>query len=257
MHIKPTRHAWQSEDDRNVLLPYYTYRLIESYRDENGETQKRPVMYLGELPSCADLKYRRHLASALTSLQKGEPFEMFIPQEIIDEAYRLYEEWLASKQVEEAASQAKKASLAAERAKRVEQAREVRADLKLRSKNAEKVRSERAEHVCHEVTKKLGIRDVLVRSMGWEERYADIAVMQIIARAVAPGSELATSKYFLRESSLNEMFNFADGEITKDDLYESALRLYACTDATRRWGTTSTRGYPSCSASRTPSSSST
>ena len=85
MQIKSTRHARQSEDDRNVLLPYYTYRLVESYRDENGEPKKRPVMYLGELPACADLKYRRNLASALTSLQKGERFEMFIPQDIKNE----------------------------------------------------------------------------------------------------------------------------------------------------------------------------
>ena len=100
--------------------------------------------------------------------------------------------------------------------------------MKLSSINAEMVRSEGAEHVCHEVTKELGIRDFLVRHMGWDERDTDIAILQIIARAVAPGSELATSKYLQRESSLNEMFNFADDEITKDDLYESALRLFGC-----------------------------
>ena len=71
----------------------------------------------------------------------------------------------------------------------------------------------------------LGIRQFL-NSKGWPREEVDLALMQIIARAVYPFSELKTVRYLQGNSALLEMFKLDRRKVTKDALYKSAVRLW-------------------------------
>jgi transposase len=71
----------------------------------------------------------------------------------------------------------------------------------------------------------LGIREFL-NSKGWSREDVDLALMQVIARAIYPFSELKTVRYLQGNSALLEMFKMDKARVTKDALYESARRLW-------------------------------
>ena len=72
----------------------------------------------------------------------------------------------------------------------------------------------------------LEIRKYL-HSKDWTREQIDLAIMQIIARAIYPYSELKTVRYLQENTALAEMFGIAKEKITKDALYQSAKRLWA------------------------------
>ena len=71
----------------------------------------------------------------------------------------------------------------------------------------------------------LDIRKYLT-SRGWNRDQINFALMQIIARAIYPYSELKTVCYLRENTALAEMFSIPKEKITKDALYESAKRLW-------------------------------
>ena len=72
----------------------------------------------------------------------------------------------------------------------------------------------------------LDIRSYL-KSRNWTREQIDLALMQIIARAIYPYSELKTVRYLRENTALCEMLRIPKEKITKDALYESARRLRA------------------------------
>ena len=82
-----------------------------------------------------------------------------------------------------------------------------------------------AEHVCHTTLQRLGIQSFL-KGLGWSKEKIDIALMQVIARAVYPYSEFKTAKYIRENSAVCEMFGLNPDKITKDTLYKSSHDLY-------------------------------
>ena len=53
-----------------------------------------------------------------------------------------------------------------------------------------------------------------------------LAMPQVISRAVYSGSELATSKWIKENSAICDITGYDVNKITKDKLYQSALDLY-------------------------------
>ena len=53
-----------------------------------------------------------------------------------------------------------------------------------------------------------------------------LAMTQVISRAIYPGSELATSKWIKKNSAVCDITGYDVNKITKDKLYQSALDLY-------------------------------
>lgn len=86
-------------------------------------------------------------------------------------------------------------------------------------------RSIGAENICNSTLNMLKIREFL-RHQGWTREQVDISIMQIIARAIYPYSELKTVRYIRENTALAEMFKVPKEKITKDALYKSALRLW-------------------------------
>jgi transposase len=79
--------------------------------------------------------------------------------------------------------------------------------------------------VCRSTLCLLKVREFL-SSRGWSREQVDLALMQIIARAIYPFSELKTVRYLQGNSALLEMFKIERRKVTKDALYQSAQRLW-------------------------------
>jgi hypothetical protein len=91
------------------------------------------------------------------------------------------------------------------------------------------VREIGSEWICHQTLEDLGIGKVLAES-GFTEEQIQLAATQIVSRAVYPASELKTASWIKENSAIGELTGYDCEKITKDRLYESALRLYAVKD---------------------------
>ena len=91
------------------------------------------------------------------------------------------------------------------------------------------VREIGAEFICHQTLQELGISKVLADA-GFTEEQIQLAATQIVSRAVYPASELKTASWIKENSAISELTGYDYQKITKDKLYESALRLYGVKD---------------------------
>ena len=92
------------------------------------------------------------------------------------------------------------------------------------------VREIGAEWMCYNTWDQLQLTSFF-QSQGWNETQIQLAATQIISRAVYPASELKTSSWMKENSAICEVTGYDMAEITKDKLYDSALKLYEVKDA--------------------------
>lgn len=83
-----------------------------------------------------------------------------------------------------------------------------------------------AEWMCFQGMEQLKINQFL-ESLNWDQQQIQLAITQIISRAVCPHSELRTSRWIRENSAVCEITGYPIDKITKDKLYKSALDLYA------------------------------
>ncbi|TRW89325.1 IS1634 family transposase, partial [Flavobacterium sp. GT3R68] len=69
----------------------------------------------------------------------------------------------------------------------------------------------------------------------WSEEQIQLALTQIISRAVYPASENRTSKWIKENSAICELTAYPIKKITKDKLYQSALNLYQVKDEMEKY----------------------
>lgn len=91
------------------------------------------------------------------------------------------------------------------------------------------VREIGAEWICYNTWDKLQITGFL-QSQGWTETQIQLAATQVISRAVYPASELKTTSWIKENSAICEVTGYDMEQITKDKLYQSALKLYDVKD---------------------------
>jgi len=82
--------------------------------------------------------------------------------------------------------------------------------------------------------------DTFLKDKGWSDPQVNVALTQIISRAVYPASELKTSKWIKENSAVCEITNYPVEIITKDKLHTSALKLYSIKDALESFLSTKT-----------------
>ena len=97
--------------------------------------------------------------------------------------------------------------------------------ISIRSMIQKEARTIGPEAICRSTANALGIRKFL-SSKGWSREQVDLALMQIIARAIYPFSELNTVRCLRDNSALLELFRLDRSKVTKDALYRSAVRLW-------------------------------
>jgi hypothetical protein len=67
-------------------------------------------------------------------------------------------------------------------------------------------------------------------NIDFTEEEVQLAITQIISRAVYPASELETSRWIQENSAVCELTGYPLEKITKDKLYKSSLRLFSKKD---------------------------
>lgn len=188
------------------------YRLVESYRNEYDRICHRTLLNIGFIKIPAeklnairnilnDRINRRHSLFEEQDLQVVELADQYWNQLIdggkIDASDRAYEK----------------------------KRRMVDVDT-LKHKDAREVG---AEWMCFQALEQLRVKELL-SSMGWQEEQIQLALTQIISRAVYPYSENRTCRWIKENSAVCEVTGYSMGDITKDKLYSGALELLKIKD---------------------------
>ncbi len=231
MFIKSVK-KWRKDEKGEFMTPYRYHRLCESYRDANGKTQQRMLLGLGELIgfSTDNLK---ELAGLLTEMIDHDECRLCEDARIYEKALEFYQLYKDTKR-QEASQAALQSKLSLEAQQLADARKRDLVTVNLKSLHATDVRQVGAEHVCRSTLSTLRLKEFLL-SKGFSRQQTDIALLQIIARAVYPYSELKTVSYLQENSALCEMFGIDPSDITKDLLYQSASKLYSVHRDLENW----------------------
>ena len=217
MYISKAKKYKQLEDGSIVAYDYY--RLTKKYRDGKGNPRSRSVLCLGTLEGFTKAE-RNELADMLTvMIEQGQSVMSFNPA-LYEKAMELYVKYRESKWALE-----NDPVLREEAARKERERMKGMVTIRLDSLTQRRARTIGPEAICRSTACVLGIREFL-NSKGWSREDVDLALMQIIARAIYPFSELKTVRCLQGNSALLEMFKMDRARVTKDALYESARRLW-------------------------------
>ncbi|MGH2643791.1 MAG: IS1634 family transposase [Chitinophagaceae bacterium] len=188
------------------------YRLVESYRNETGRVCHRTILNIGFISEEYSAEQLNQVARVLTErYQRKQSLFTIGDMKVAAFAEGLWKRIIDEKRLDlEAYSPA---------------SRQVDAD----SLRHSHVREIGAEWLCHQTFEELRIGTVLSEA-GFSEQEVQLAATQIISRAVYPASELKTASWIGENSAVCELTGYDINKITKDKLYESALRLYQVKD---------------------------
>jgi len=89
----------------------------------------------------------------------------------------------------------------------------------------EDVREVGAEWLCKQTLEELGVGEYL-RSLEWNENNIETALIELISRAVYPGSERKTAQWINENSAVAELFNRRADTINRFKLYQMSRKLY-------------------------------
>ena len=217
MYISKAKKYKQLEDGSIVAYDYY--RLTKKYRDGKGNPRSRSVLCLGTLDGFTKAE-RNELADMLTVMIEQGQSVMSFNSALYEKAMELYVKYRESKWALENDPVLREEAARKER----ERLRDC-VTIRLDSLTQKRARTIGPEAICRSTACVLGIREFL-NSKGWSREDVDLALMQIIARAIYPFSELKTVRCLQGNSALLEMFKMYRARVTKDALYESARRLW-------------------------------
>lgn len=223
MNIKHRKKWRRAPWDPNIMIPYMSYYLCESYRDVSGKACKRTVLNIGELEGFSEAQIHE-LGKMLTEMIKTGQTVFGNSKETTELALRLYNKYRDKEKPAKTASE--ELAMAAEEQKEEDLRNQCWMNVDINSLRITKPRQIGAEHVCAHTAALLGIKDFLA-AKGWSREERNIATLQIIARAIYPYSEHKTVFCLRENSALCEMFGIDPMKVTKDTLYKSAHHLYS------------------------------
>ena len=216
MYITKGRKYHKQADGRYAAYDYF--RLTRKRYDASGK-EKTEHFCLGQLGGLTKSD-RNELADMLTvMIERGERPLSFNASlnELAMEFYLKYRESRPAAEFDPV--------LRAEAERREAERRRDLVTIRLSSLVQKQARTIGPEAVCRSTLSMLKVREFL-NSMGWSREQADLALMQIIARAIYPYSELKTVRCLQGNSALLQMFKLERRKVTKDALYQSAERLW-------------------------------
>ena len=217
MFITKARKFHKDDDGRYVAYDYY--RLTKARLTPEGKKRNEHLLCLGTLDGMTKAE-RNELADMLTvMIEEGQSVMSFNPV-LYEKAMGFYLKYRESRPAEESDP-----VLRAEAERREAERRRDLVTIRLSSLVQKQARTIGPEAVCRSTLCLLKVREFL-SSRGWSREQADLALMQIIARAIYPFSELKTVRYLQGNSALLEMFKIERRKVTKDALYQSAQRLW-------------------------------
>lgn len=189
------------------------WRLVESYRNEFGRVCHRTLYNVGFITFDSDklVTIQRVLNNRL---ERKAPLFEETDQEAISIADKYWQEMVSKKKIDVS-------DQVFEKSKRL-----VDIDT-LKNKDAREIG---AEWMCFQGLEQLQLKEKLI-ALGWEEEAIQLALTQVISRAVYPFSENRTSRWIKENSAVCEITGYPIEKITKDKLYGSALNLYKIKDS--------------------------
>lgn len=226
MFITKAKKYHQQED--GTIVAYDYYRLTKSYRDEKGNTCKRSVLCLGTLDGFTKAQ-RDELADMLTSMIESGQYVSSDNKQLYEKAMELYVQYRSSKYAQE-----NDPVLKAEAARKEQERQKDLITIRLDSLTQHEARTIGCENLCHSTLRMLKIREYL-NTRGWTSERVNLAMIQIIARAIYPYSELKTVRFLQENTALAEIFKIQKEKITKDALYQSAIRLWEEHEGLENW----------------------
>ena len=188
------------------------YRLVESYRDTEGKVCHRTIVNVGFIDDDYSADELNQTARILTGkYELKQPLFEHANRATTELAESLWERILKNKRLDFTLHSPV--------------SRHINAD-SMRHSN---VREIGTEWICHQTVVELGISEVLAKA-GFSEEQIRVAITQIVSRAVYPASELKTASWIRDNSAIGELTGYDCQKITKDQLYQSAVRLYGVKD---------------------------
>lgn len=188
------------------------YRLVESYRNESDRVCHRTLLTVGfiNFPTEKLNSIQRILNNRLSLkeslLEEDDPEAVAYADNYWNELVKKGKVDISEKTIEK-------------------KKRMIDAD-SMRHKDVREIGS---EWMCYQTLEQLKIKELL-ESKGWEEEKTQLALTQIISRAVYPFSEYRTSRWIKENSAVCEITGYDVNRMTKDKLYGSALELFKIKD---------------------------
>jgi hypothetical protein len=197
------------------------YRLVESYRNEADRVCHRTLLNAGFLKDSINVEelnqVRRILCKRYQDIKGGD--ELFDigdnnPQKVIDLANKLWNELVEKNRIDIGQKEKKTPTV---------RQRNMVFEESIRHPD---VREIGGEWLCHQALNQLKLADYL-SNIGFTEEETQLAITQIIARAVYPASELETARWIRENSGVCQISGYPVEKITKDKLYKSSLKLFS------------------------------
>lgn len=189
----------------NNIAAYY--RLVESYRNQDDRVCHKTLLNIGFLPA-ATPEQKTKIVQHLNDRYKDQYALFEEPDEQVGQwVNEFWEQMITKKTIDRPTMQ--------------QQHRLVKVDT-IKHKEAREIGT---EWLCFNTWNQLHLSE-LFTTAGWSDEQIQLAMTQVISRAVYPGSELATSRWIKDNSAICDVTGYAIDKITKDKLYQSALALY-------------------------------
>ena len=203
-----------------TIEKYDYWRLSETSRNAEGKVRKHTVVNLGELPGYTK-EGRKELGLLLEEMIASGSCHMCEDLHIYDDAVKFYAHWrdLHPKSATGGTAPGSSLELA------LESHRRNVVTICLDKVTNHEARTVGAEAICRSTANRLRLTEFLLEN-GFDRQEAELAVMQIVARAIYPYSEYRAAKCLRDNTALAEMFHIPKEKLTKDALYKSALRLW-------------------------------
>lgn len=198
MYIRAVRQV-----NKKTGKVYWTYRLVESYRNYAGKARQRSLLNLGSNFSIPKEKWKM-LADRIEEIHHGQSRLFDLEDEAIEKEAQRIAKLIASKY-----SDIKKAQTEEKDYQTVD----------VNSLDNQQIRKVGAEHVAHHAAKQLELPDIL-KDTGLNKKQTDVALGSIIGRLVHPGSELNTHRYLKEQSALDEIIGTDFSNLPLKSMYK-------------------------------------
>jgi hypothetical protein len=189
------------------------YRLVESYRDANNYIRHRTIVTAGFIDhfTADELIF---IQKNITDRINGKPILVVQDSDahLLEYADELYLKALKSGKVDS----------------KIDPEKDM-AHVDLNTFKHLDAKEFGAEWLSFQALKQLKM-DSFLMEQKWSDEKIQLAMTQIISRAVFPASENKTSKWIVENSAICQLTGYPIEKITKDKLYQSALDLYTVKD---------------------------
>jgi transposase len=206
--------------DKKTAVQYRYLRLCESYRIGHN-TRHRTVVDLGIVPALDTREKQKEFADRVEQLLKGSTLLFLNPidKEIEALAQKFYKK-IKEKRID---------TVSPSQSTDTKPPEKDFDSIDLNSIETEEVREVGSEWLSYQAIEQLGIRKFLEQT-GWDKDAIDIALIQLVSKAVYPASEHKTAHWIQENSAVAELFSKESLTINRHHLYEASRMLYALKD---------------------------